>query len=68
WPATLSGSRESMTAEGLIAELEGGDHPDGMSNQRRYYRITDAGRDVLRDEARRLQRLAAVGLRRLEEA
>lgn len=68
WPATLYGSLESMSEEGLIAELEGREHPDGVSSQRRYYRITEAGRDALRAEARRLQRLAAMGLRRLEEA
>lgn len=65
WPATLYGSLETMADEGLITELTGDTAPEGVSAQRRYYRITQQGRDALRGEAHRLARLATVALDRL---
>lgn len=56
WPATLYGSMREMTEAGLIEPLEGEDDPDG-DKRRRYYRLTGRGREVLRDEADRLQAL-----------
>ena len=56
WPATLYGSVREMTEAALIEPLEGDNDPDD-DQRRRYYRLTRAGRDVLRAEADRLQAL-----------
>lgn len=66
WPATLYGSLEALTDEGLIHELTGEEHPEGRSNRRRYYRITPRGHAVLLREAKRLSLLAHIALERLE--
>ncbi|HEY7821067.1 MAG TPA: helix-turn-helix transcriptional regulator, partial [Vicinamibacteria bacterium] len=42
WPATLYGTLELMSREGLIEELEEGERPE-ESEKRRYYRITRFG-------------------------
>jgi len=59
WPATLYGSLEELCARRWIEELhaERG-RPEHESEKKRYYRISRAGRDVLRGEAERLARLA----------
>jgi len=54
---TLYGALERLSREGLVAE-EGQEIVAGRA--RRYYRLTDAGRTALEDEARRMQRAAAV--------
>lgn len=54
YPATLYGSIRDLTEHGLIELLEGEDDPDD-DQRRQYYRLTDAGRDALRDEVARLQ-------------
>jgi DNA-binding PadR family transcriptional regulator len=56
WPATLYGAIRRMTGEGLIEALEGDEDPDDDA-RRRYYRLTDAGREVLLAEADRLESL-----------
>ncbi len=64
WPATLYGSLERLAEEGLIEELTDPDeHPEGVSERRRYYRITEAGAAVLAEESKRL-----AGLTRTAEA
>lgn len=68
WPATLYGSLEELTDEGLIVELTGAAHPEGVSGRRRYYRIAPEGRTVLREEAARLALMADMVLQRLGEA
>jgi len=65
WPATLYGALEDMTEGGLIVELAADAAPPQVSNQRRYYRITDGGRDTLRAEAERLAGMASVAIERL---
>ncbi|HKJ03202.1 MAG TPA: PadR family transcriptional regulator [Longimicrobiales bacterium] len=69
WPATLYGSIRDLVAQGAIEALEGEDDPDD-DQRRRYYRLTPAGRDLLKAEADRLQALvdAARGSRALAEA
>lgn len=56
WPATLYGSIRELADRGLIEALEGEDDPDD-DQRRRYYRMTHAGRQVLRAEVDRLQTL-----------
>ena len=64
WPATLYSSLEAMVDDGLIRELTGAEHPDGISERRRYYRILPEGRRALRREASRLAALAETALER----
>ena len=56
WPATLYGSLDDLRTRKWIEELD--EHPEQESERRRYYRLTRTGRDVLTDEADRLNRLA----------
>lgn len=69
WPATLYGTIRRLSDEGFIEELAGAEDPDDDA-RRRYYRLTPAGRDVLRAETERLQSLvdAARATRALENA
>jgi len=54
-PGTLYRSLQRMRVDGLIEELdETGPVEDRRAERRRSYRITDAGRDAARGEARRL--------------
>ena len=60
---TLYGALDRLTAEGLLAL----DHEEIVSGRlRRYYRLTDAGVQVLAEEAERLAAQAAVALTRLK--
>lgn len=58
WPATLYGSLEEMAREGFIRELDEAERPEGVSDRRRYYRITSRGSRALAAEAERLASLA----------
>jgi DNA-binding PadR family transcriptional regulator len=65
-PGTLYGSIKRMLDEGLIVEVHTRPGPDEDDERRRYYRITQFGRDVARAEADRLtvllRQARAVGL------
>ncbi len=65
WPATLYGTLDEMESSGHIRELKGADRPAGVSERRRYYRITREGRRVLSTEAQRLAAMAGVAEQRL---
>ncbi len=69
WPATLYGTIRKLTEQRLIEELDETDDPDDDA-RRRYYRLTRAGREVLRAETDRLQAWvdAARATRALENA
>jgi DNA-binding PadR family transcriptional regulator len=69
WPATLYGAMRDLALRGDIEALEGPDDPD-PDQRRRYYRLTERGRETLRAEAERLQALvdAARSSRALSEA
>ncbi|MGH2448963.1 MAG: PadR family transcriptional regulator [Chloroflexota bacterium] len=56
-PGTLYRTVHHLLGLGLIAES--GERPDPTidDERRRYYRITAAGREVARDEARRLEEI-----------
>lgn len=51
-PGTLYATLSKMIDRGLIVQTD--DRPAGDDPRRRYYRITDAGREALDFEARRL--------------
>lgn len=68
WPATLYGALDDLETDGMIQELTGDERPEGVSERRRYYRITQAGRRVLTREAARLVEMAGVAQRRLGTA
>ena len=68
WPATLYSTLEALAEAGMIREVDGDELPAGVSAQRRYYRLTDEGREALRGEAHRLAGLASVALERLGRA
>lgn len=57
WPAMLYGSLEQMSEQGLIEELAESARPHGVSAKRRYFRITDAGRNLVASEAERMDRM-----------
>ena len=63
-PGTLYGSIQRMEASGLIEESgprsADADTPAGGAERRRYYRITALGRQALRLEAERLERMVAL--------
>lgn len=68
WPATLYRTLDDMVAKGLIVELSGKDHPEGVSTQRRYYRATPHGRSELSAAIERMTALAGTARRRLRNA
>jgi DNA-binding PadR family transcriptional regulator len=57
-PGTLYGAIRRLEEHGLIEQLPEVD-------RRKPYQLTDAGRQVLQLELRRLRRMAGTGLRRL---
>ena len=58
-PGTLYRSIKGLRKAGLIEALEVAAPKRGDDDRRRFYRITDSGRRMLEDEARRLARLVA---------
>lgn len=54
-PGTLYRSLREMAEAGIVAQLEDADDP-----RRNYYRLTDAGREVLGREAERLADLVEI--------
>jgi len=59
---TLYGALDRLTSEGLVEV----DREEVVASRlRRYYRLTDAGRQLLAAEASRTRRQADVALRRL---
>lgn len=54
-PGTIYGTLERLEASGLVKEL-----PAVRSDRRRTFVLQAAGRTALKDEARRLSRLAAL--------
>lgn len=54
---TLYRSIQRMLEQGLIVETRDRPAPQDDDERRRYYRITTAGADAAREEARRLARL-----------
>jgi DNA-binding PadR family transcriptional regulator len=65
-PGTLYGSIKRMLDDGLIVEVDARPSPEDDDERRRYYRITQSGRDIAQAEADRLtvllRQARAVGL------
>ncbi len=59
-PGTLYGTIKRMLAADLIAESDTRPDPELDDERRRYYRLTPYGRQVLRAETARLDRLVRV--------
>ena len=59
-PGTLYHALRKLETAGLIVEPEDRPAPELDDPRRRYYRITDEGRDVVRHEATRLETLLRV--------
>jgi len=56
---TLYGIIKRLLSNGLIVELRNRPAVDDDDQRRRYYRLTDAGREVAVAEARRMEKLIA---------
>lgn len=56
---TLYSSIRRMLEQGLISELSESPDPANHDERRRYYRITEAGREAAGAEARRLSEMLA---------
>ncbi len=67
-PGNLYAVLRRMVGEGLVKETDERPAEDRADARRRYFAITDAGRDLLASEARRLRRTAALLTARLREA
>ena len=67
WPATLYGSLDELCGRGLIQELKGPDERPSESEKRRYYRITESGRQVVSTEAERMMALARIAQERSQK-
>jgi DNA-binding PadR family transcriptional regulator len=67
-PGTLYRTIARLLADGLVEEIEGQDPKAPHDARRRYYRLTEAGRRAVKEEADLLARLssaaARAGLRR----
>jgi DNA-binding PadR family transcriptional regulator len=60
WPATLYGTLKRLIEEGLIAESEERPAPELDDARRRYYKLTELGRQVLAAESARLEDLVRI--------
>jgi len=60
WPAMLYGSLKKMVDDGLVEEREGPVGPGSETDRRRFYGITEAGRQRLADEVARLAKYVRV--------
>ena len=63
-PGTLYGTIKRMREDGFIEEPADPPHPSKSDSRRRYYRITDLGRDALRIEVQRLERIVHTARRK----
>lgn len=59
WPTTLYGSIHRLVDGGLITELEEAPSPADDDPRRRYYRLTQQGRERLDAETARLESIVA---------
>lgn len=57
---TLYGIIKRLLAEGMISECSERPAPELDDSRRRYYRLTDWGRQVARAEAERMEKLIAM--------
>ncbi len=57
WPATLYGALRTLLEEGLILECEERPAVEANDARRRYYRLSERGREALSAEIMRLESL-----------
>ena len=67
-PGTLYGCLKRMLAAGLVEESDERPDTELDDERRRYYRMTDRGRSVVRAEARRLAEAVTAARARLDLA
>ena len=67
-PGTLYGCLKRMLAAGLVEESDERPDQELDDERRRYYRMTDLGRSVVRAEARRLAEAVTAARARLDLA
>jgi DNA-binding PadR family transcriptional regulator len=65
WPATLYGNLDVLARERLIEELGDAARPPGVSEKRRYYRITAKGARALEAYTEHMAQLVATARRNL---
>ena len=59
-PGTLYGAIKRLLGGGLIVETDQRPDPELDDERRRYYRLTDFGRQVLKAEVQRISKLVSV--------
>ncbi len=59
-PGTLYGAIKRLLGDGLIVEAAERPDPELDDERRRYYRLTDFGRKVLKAEVRRISKMVSV--------
>jgi DNA-binding PadR family transcriptional regulator len=62
-PGTLYTTIRRLLEQGLVVEVDERPDPDEDDERRRYYRLTDNGREVAKAEADRLQQMLAYARR-----
>ena len=63
-PGTLYGAIKRLLSSGLIVETDRRPDAELDDERRRYYRLTDFGRQVLKAEAQRISRMVSVAQRK----
>jgi len=63
-PGTLYGAIKRLLGSGLIIEADERPDPELDDERRRYYRLTDYGRQVLKAEVQRISRMVSVAQRK----
>jgi len=63
-PGTLYGAIKRLLGSGLINEVDERPDPELDDERRRYYRLTDYGRQVLKAEVRRISKMVSVAQRK----
>lgn len=61
-PGSLYGTLKRLATDGLVRETEEAPDPSDDDPRRRYYRLTELGRDALRAEASHLRTLVEVAV------
>ena len=63
-PGTLYGAIKRLLSSGLIVETDQRPEAELDDERRRYYRLTDFGRKVLKAEAQRISKMVSVAQRK----
>src|SRR6185295_6025476 len=63
-PGTLYGAIKRLLSSGLILETDERPDPELDDERRRYYRLTDYGRQILKAEVQRISRMVSVAQRK----